>query len=450
MLGFPDGFLWGAATAAYQIEGAWREDGKGESIWDRFSHTPGKIFQGQVGDTACDHYHKWREDVALMAEIGLKAYRFSISWPRVLPEGTGRVEPRGLDFYSALVDALLENGIRPLPTLYHWDLPAALQDKYGGWEGRDTAAAFGEYAGVVAAKLGDRVADWMTLNEPHVSVSCGYAGGSHAPGERAGRDVRLAVGHNLLRAHGEGHRALKAASPSARVGLAFSLQVCEPASDSPEDAAAARRRDGECNRWYLDPVLRGGYPGDMVELYKSGGFSPPIKSGDMEAIHTGLDFVGVNYYTRAVLADAPDAGGLIRARGVPQAGEHTEMGWEVYPDGLYNLLVRLKRDYAPGALLVTENGCAFADAPGPDGAVDDPRRAAYYKSHFEAAHRAIADGVPLEGYCIWSFMDNFEWGHGFSKRFGFVYTDYETQRRIVKSSGRAYAEIIAANGLETS
>ena len=449
MLTFPDSFLWGGATASYQIEGAWDEDGKGESIWDVFSHTPGKVDNGDTGDVACDHYHRYLDDVALMKEIGLKAYRFSISWPRILPDGTGAVNPKGLDFYSRLVDVLRDAGIRPLATLYHWDLPQALQDRFEGWEGRDVATAFGEYASVVGAALGDRVKDWMTLNEPAVIVGCGYRGGSHAPGKRAERPVQLTVAHNLLRAHGEGYRALKGADPDARVGLAFSLSPFEPASDSPEDAAAARRRDGENNRWFLDPVLRGEYPADMAGMFEGAGQMPPVEPDDMKGIHTGLDFMGVNYYTRAVLQDVPDAGGHIRARAIRQEGnEHTEMDWEVYPQGLYDLLTRLHRDYAPRAIIITENGAAFPDELSPDGTVDDPRRVEYYREHFRAAHRAIADGVPLIGYCVWSFLDNFEWGLGFSKRFGFNYVDYPTQGRITKSSGRFYQSVIAANGLE--
>jgi beta-glucosidase len=449
MLSFPEGFLWGAATASYQIEGAWDEDEKGESIWDRFSHTPGKVQNAETGDTACDHYHRYEDDVALMAEIGLKAYRFSISWPRVLPEGTGPVNQKGLDFYGRLVDALLEKDIRPLATLYHWDLPQVLQDRFAGWEGRDIAPAFGEYASVVTARLGDRVKNWMTLNEPAVVVGCGYRGGSHAPGKRADRAVQLTVAHNLLRAHGEGYRALKGADPGTRVGLAFSLSPFEPASDSPEDAAAARRRDGENNRWFLDPVLRGEYPADMVEMFQGAGQMPPIERGHMKNIHTGLDFMGVNYYTRAVLQDVPDAGGLIRARAIRQEGrEYTEMDWEVYPDGLYSLLMRLHTDYSPNSIIITENGAAFPDELSPDGTVDDPRRVEYYREHFRAAHRAISDGVPLEGYCVWSFLDNFEWSHGYSKRFGFNYVDYETLERTTKSSGRFYQKVTAANGLE--
>jgi beta-glucosidase len=437
---FPSGFLFGTATAAYQIEGGHDADGKGPSIWDTFCRRPGAISTGETGDVACDHYHRWREDVALMRELGCDAYRFSVSWPRVVPTGSGAVNEAGLAFYDRLVDELLRNGIRPFVTLYHWDLPEALQAK-GGWSVPETVAAFGRYAEVVARRLGDRVRDWMTLNEPEVVAFAGHYAGVHAPGIR---DFGTAVGvsHNLLLAHREAADAIRRAHRDARVGIALNLSPCDPAGGSDADAEAAARMDGYQNRWFLDPLFGRGYPRDMLELYR-----PYFDRGrELEGYDGALDFLGVNFYARRVVRAG---GGAVRAEPVePEGAERTAMGWEVRPASLRELLVRLHRDYAPGDLYVTENGAAYDDAL-VDGRVDDPARVAFLTRHFEAAAAAIADGVPLRGYFIWTLMDNFEWAHGTSKRFGIVHTDYATQRRRVKASGDWYRRLIAAHRAAT-
>jgi beta-glucosidase len=442
---FPKEFLWSAATASYQIEGAWNEDGKGESIWDRFSHTPGKVVNGDTGDVACDHYHRWADDIKLMREIGLKGYRFSISWPRVLPTGRGKFNPVGLEFYDRLVDDLLAAGIRPFVTLYHWDLPQALQE-IGGWGNRDVAYWFADYATLVGRRLGDRVKHWITHNEPWVVAFLGYLMGHHAPGLT---DPRLALqsSHHLLLSHGEAARALwDAGDEETQVGITLNLSPIHPASESEADQAAARRQDGFLNRWFLDPLFRGAYPPDMLELY--GDQALQVAPGDMTRIHIPIDFLGVNYYTRSVVKDDPKADFLRTAQVKVEGPEYTEMGWEVYPQGLYELLTRIQNDYDPPALYITENGCAFDDKVSAEGRVDDERREAYLREHFIQAHRAIQDGVRLYGYFVWSLMDNFEWAWGYTRRFGITYVDYPTQRRILKRSGHWYSNVIAQNAVE--
>jgi beta-glucosidase len=440
---FPENFIWGAATSSYQIEGAWNKDGKGESIWDRFSHTPGKIEDGSTGDVACGHYHRWREDVALMKEIGLHAYRFSLSWPRLLPQGRGRANPAGLDFYSQLVDALLEAGIEPFVTLYHWDLPQALQDQ-GGWPTRTTAEAFVEYADLVSRRLGDRVKSWMTFNEPFVSAIVGYLEGRHAPGH-TDLDEALAAAHHLLLAHGWAVPVIRQHSPQAQVGIVLNLSGQTPASPSAADRAAAWQRDGTLNRWFLDPLAARGYPADIVQHY--GCPMDFVQADDLETIAVPLDFLGVNYYTRGVVRNNAVSEAENEPRVVFPNPQRTDMGWEVYPEGLYELLGRLHFDYRFPALYITENGAAYPDRLGSDGQVDDPLRVAYFKSHLAAAAQAIAAGVPLRGYFAWSLLDNFEWAHGYTKRFGLIYVDYQTQRRIFKSSAHWYRRVIAANAV---
>ena len=439
---FPKTFRWGAATAAYQIEGAAAEDGRGPSIWDTFCRVPGAIKTGETGDVACDHYHRYAEDVRLMREIGLDAYRFSIAWPRIFPEGTGAPNGAGLDFYDRLVDELLAAGVEPFATLYHWDLPQALQDR-GGWPNRDTADAFAAYAETMARRLGDRVRHWMTLNEPWVASFLGHFLGEHAPGLR---DITAALrtSHHLLVGHGKALAALRATlGEGAKVGIVNATFQVEPASDKPEDVEAAARFDAQTNRWFYEPVARGAYPPELVGLY---GFATrieealPIADGDMEAISAPVDFLGVNYYTRFVVEAALEPPLMLRI--VPQPGEPTAMGWEVYPEGLYRVLTRVHRDYAPRAVYVTENGAAYEDEVAADGEVRDPKRQAYLEAHVEAARRALGDGVPLEGYFVWSLLDNFEWAEGYAKRFGIVHVDYATQRRTVKQSGRWYADLI--------
>ncbi len=433
---FPPSFAWGAATASYQIEGAVAEDGRGESIWDRFSHTPGRVANGDTGDVACDHYHRWREDVALMAGLGLRAYRFSVAWPRVLPDGAGAVNQAGLDFYDRLVDELLAHGIRPFATLYHWDLPQALQDR-GGWASPEIVEHFAHYADAVATRLADRVTDWTTLNEPQVFAFIGYVEGLHAPGltdPRAG----LVAAHHAHLAHRAATDVLRQRRADARIGIALSLWPAVPASDEPADADAARRLDGAVNRWFLDPVFGRPYPADIVELFR-----PLLDDLDLGAVVGGPppDVLGVNYYSRhTVVRDSSVP--FLSARTVDRSAPRTAMGWEVHPSSLRDLLVRLHRDYAPGSIVITENGAAFDDEPDAGGFVQDDERIAYVESHLAAVADARAAGVPVDGYLLWSLLDNFEWAEGYAKRFGIVRVDFETLRRIPKASGHWYADVI--------
>ncbi|MEU6486492.1 GH1 family beta-glucosidase [Streptomyces sp. NPDC046887] len=436
----PPDFAWGTATSAYQIEGAVAEDGRAPSIWDTFSHTPGTIDGGDHGDTACDHYHRWPEDIALMRRLGTGAYRFSIAWPRIVPGGDGPVNGRGLDFYDRLVDGLLEAGITPSATLYHWDLPQALQDR-GGWTVRDTATHLAGYASAVAERLGDRVHHWATLNEPLCSAWIGHLEGRMAPGTR---DLTAAVraSYHLLLGHGLAAQAVRAAAPDARVGIVNNLSTVAPASDRPEDLAAARRMDGHTNRWWLDPVHGRGFPADMVEVY---GVQLPERPGDAAVIAAPLDWLGLNYYFPAVVADDPD-GPAPFARQVERPGVPvTQMGWEVDAGGIETLLLRLTEEYGARRLYITENGSAYPDTVRADGSIDDPERTAYLERHLAACARAVRKGVPLAGYFAWSLLDNFEWAYGYDKRFGLVHVDYATQRRTVKGSGHRYAGIIRAH-----
>jgi beta-glucosidase len=435
---FPPDFVWGAATAAYQIEGAAHEDGRGESIWDRFCATPGKVRNGDDGAVACDFYHRYRDDIALMRALGLDAFRFSIAWPRILPDGRGRVNEPGLDFYDRLLDALLESGLEPFPTLYHWDLPQALEDE-GGWTARSVVEAFAEYADAVAARLGDRVRFWQTLNEPWVSAWLGHGRGLHAPG-RATQAEALAASHHLLMAHGAAVDVLRRHSPDAQVGIALNLNQVEPASGSEQDEAAAHEFDGHANRWFLDAVFRGRYPDDMLARFESD--LPRIDDGDLASIRKPLDFLGVNYYTRFVVRPGANGDGPV-AIDDPEA-PRTDMGWEVYPDGLRELLLRVQADYAVPAIYITENGAAFGDVRGHDGEVHDPERRQYIADHVAAVASAVHEGVPVRGYFVWSLLDNFEWAYGYSKRFGLVYVDYPTLERVPKASYRWYRDFIAA------
>ena len=437
--GFPQGFLWGAATAAYQVEGAIREDGRGESIWDRFCATPGKIANGDTGAVACDFYHRYRPDIALMAGLGLNAFRFSIAWPRILPEGRGPVNAAGLDFYDRLVDELLANGITPFATLYHWDLPQALEDA-GGWPERATAEAYVDYVELVVSRLGDRVRLWATHNEPFCAAWLGYGTGRHAPGRKSESDA-VAATHHVLLAHGLGVAALRRACPDADVGIVLDSWPVHPASADPADIAAARIFDGRRNRLFFDPVLRGAYPADVVADLAG---SLPVRDGDMELIGAPLDFVGVNNYSRHVVRADPDTGEPVDVE-VPGV-EQTAMGWEVYPDGLHEVLSRLHREYGAPALYVTENGAAFADLES-NGAIDDSARIAYLERYLGAVAKAIAEGVPVRGYFVWSLLDNFEWAEGYAKRFGLVYVDFDSQRRLPKASADWYRRVIERNGL---
>lgn len=444
-LSFPSNFLWGAATCAYQIEGAWDEDGRGESIWDRFSHTPGNIIDGSNGDIACDHYHRWPEDIALMKSLGLRAYRFSIAWPRILPDGRGRVNQAGLDFYRRLVDGLLEAGITPFATLYHWDLPQALQDA-GGWPARATAEAFVEYADVVSTALGDRVTNWITHNEPWCISFLSHMLGIHAPGLRDPYTA-LRAAHHVLLSHGWAVPVIRANSPGAEVGITLNLEWKDAASRSAADLDATRAADSLANRWFLDPLYGRQYPADGVADFAD---ALPngldfVEPGDMAAIAVPTDFLGLNYYTRAVnRAEVDD--------NLPQVifpdRPRTDIGWEVYPEGFYKLLNRLHFDYSVPKLYVTENGASYNIGPDAGGRVPDAPRLDYLRRHMAAAHHAIANGVPLAGYFVWSLMDNFEWAEGYTQRFGIVWVDYNTQERLPKDSALWYRQVIADNGYE--
>ena len=445
-LQFPPGFVFGAATAAYQIEGAVDVDGRGPSIWDTFSHTPGKTFQGHTGDVAVEHYTRYPEDVALMGELGLSAYRFSVAWSRVLPEGSGRVEQRGLDFYRRLVDELLSAGVDPWLTLYHWDLPQALQDR-GGWTDRDTALRFADYAGVVHEALGDRVAHWSTLNEPMCSALLGHMAGQHAPGHQDPVEASRAT-HHLLLGHGLATRALREAGAD-HLGITLNFTPMTPATDSPADVDAARRLDGQQNRMFLVPIVTGEYPADVAEDLAAAGAPLPVEAGDLEVISTPVDWLGVNYYFRSTVhAVAEPTGkptafiGAERIDDVDPEGPTTTMGWGISPEGFTDLLLRL-RDEAPGLpLVITENGSAWPDEVGADGAVHDPERTDYLLRHLAAMTAAIEQGADVRGYFAWSLLDNYEWARGYAQRFGLVHVDYGTQRRTPKDSARAYAEVL--------
>ncbi|MFF1267465.1 GH1 family beta-glucosidase [Streptomyces anulatus] len=433
----PADFTWGVATAAYQIEGAVAEDGRSPSIWDTFSHTPGTIDGGDTGDVACDHYHRVPEDIGLIKQLGADAYRFSVAWPRVVPGGDGPVNKAGLEFYDRLVDGLLEAGVTPFATLYHWDLPQTLQDR-GGWTVRETSEHFAAYTSHVVERLGDRVKDWATLNEPLCSAWIGHLEGRMAPGLT---DLTAAVraSYHLHLGHGLAVRAIRAASSDARVGIVNNLSPIEPASTGEADLAAARRADGHINRWWLDPILGRGYPQDMVEEY---GVELPVRPGDLETIAAPLDWLGLNYYFRQVVTADPD-GTAPHAKQVSVPGARlTHMDWEVHAEGLEQLLLRLTGEYGVQRIYVTENGSAYEDVVAADGSVHDPERVRYLEEHLAACARAVDKGAPLAGYFAWSLMDNFEWAYGYDKRFGLVHVDYATQRRTVKSSGRRYAELV--------
>lgn len=455
-LAFPNQFVWGAATSSYQIEGAWNEDGKGESIWDRFTHTPGHVIDGTTGDVACDHYHRWPEDIVLMGTLGLQAYRFSIAWPRILPNGHGRVNQAGLDFYSRLVDGLLSAGITPFVTLYHWDLPQALQDT-GGWPARTTAEAFVEYADVVSRHLGDRVKNWITHNEPWCASILSHQIGEHAPGWR---DTAAAVraAHHVLLSHGWAVPVIRANSPGSEVGITLNFEAKEPASTSPTDVNKARIEDGTYNRWFVSALYGRHYPADIVAHYEP--FFPQgmdfIQPGDFEIIAAPIDFLGVNYYTRSIVRDDSDRNNLSPTRSPDHpttdmySGTENPVAWEVYPEGLYNLLNRLQFEYGPAKIYITENGASYGDGPDAMGHIADIRRLNYLRDHFIAAWRAMQNGVPLAGFFVWSLMDNFEWAKGYLQRFGIVWVDYETQRRVPKNSALWYRDVIANHGFEST
>ena len=444
---FPDHFTWGAATSSYQIEGAPAADGKGESIWDRFTHTPGNIWNGENGDLACNHYHLYPDDVQLMADLGLQSYRFSISWPRIFPAGGGKPNQKGMDFYRRLVDLLLQHGIKPAVTLYHWDLPQALQDN-GGWANRDTARYFEHYAAYVFENLDLPVDLWVTLNEPWVSAFLGHALGVHAPGENDFSKA-LRVSHHLLLAHGLAVRSFRESGrKNEPIGITLNLAQVHPASDSDADKNQARRADGFMNRWFLDPVFTGTYPRDMVEIFSRSFEMPVIIEEDGAIISSPVDFLGVNNYTRIVVRAGSSDDDFMGSPVNPPDAEYTEMGWEIYPQGIYELLIRLHNEYQPPKLYITENGAAFADEVNEFGEINDSQRIDYLQAYIREAWNALQEGVPLEGYYAWSLLDNFEWSFGYSRRFGLVYVDFSTLQRIPKNSAYWYRDLISRNGLE--
>ncbi len=447
---FPDGFLWGVSTSAYQVEGAVDEDGRVPSIWDTYSHTPGKIDGGGTGDVACDHYHRWREDIDLIASLSLNAYRFSIAWPRMH-------DPRGVAHYDRLIDGLLERGIEPVPTLYHWDLPQTLEDA-GGWLNRDTVERFAEFAAACFDAYGDRVHRWLTINEPWIVGLLGYLHGLHAPGYSGDVRGEATCFHHLLLAHGRAVQEYRAFGHEGEIGIALSLAPHYPASDSEADREASYASDGYVNRWFLDPVLKGAYPADMRARYEAIlGPLGCVRDGDLETIATPSDYLGVNYYAgrimRAVPGREPYPWQVVVPPDAPTTDggtdgvARTEAGTPITPDAFTDLLVRLRDDYGDMPILITENGAVFNDRPGLDGRVRDERRIGFLRAHVAAVHKAIREGVPVIGYCHWSLLDNFEWKLGYAQRFGLVYVDYDTLERTVKDSGRDYARIAAANGL---
>lgn len=445
---FPTGFLWGVSTSAYQIEGSTVADDRGMGIWDEFTDIPGAIEDGSTAEVACDGYRRALDDVDLLREIGAGGYRFSLSWPRIQPDGTGPGLAAGLDHYDRLIDALLAAGIRPFPTLYHWDLPSALQ-RVGGWEVRDTAGRFADFAGIAAVRYADRVPDWITINEPWIIALCGHRLGLHAPGH-ADLAESVRVGHHLLLAHGQARAAIRAVHPTSRAGVAFNLLPCYPATASAEDAAAALGSDGYVNRWYLDPVAGRGYPVDMVEIYARAGVRMDmVAEGDMDAIASGFDFLGLNYYSRRIMSVSTAESDPFGWSVLPPPGGSpvSDLDTEIAPWCLRDLLLRLEREYGSPPVYITENGVAYHEAPSPDGAVHDRRRIEFLRGHLSAVAEAVAQGANVRGYFHWSLMDNWEWALGYAPRFGLVYVDYPTGRRTIKDSGRFYAQVIAAGEL---
>jgi len=443
---FPKDFFWGVATASYQIEGAWKEEGKGVSIWDTFTHTVGKVKGGDTGDVACDSYHRYKEDAELMKKLSLKSYRFSVSWPRIQADGTGKPNQKGLDHYKRLLDTLHEANIRPLATLYHWDLPQPLQDK-GGWPNRDTAARFTEYCDVTARALSDRISHWCIFNEPWVFTFLGYAWGTHAPALKDFAATMRAT-HVVNIAQGQAFRALKASNPKFEVGSAFSVSHCEPASSSPEDKAAADRAHALANIWFIEPALKGNYPngfpgGNPYELMG-------VKPGDMELCKANFDFLGLNYYRRTMISAIPPGQGEA-ATGVRSfdafEGPITDFAWEVWPDSFYELVMGITREYNGPLIEITENGCSYLDSPDAHGKIPDQRRIDFTRGYLSALGRAMKDGANVRGYHHWSLIDNFEWAEGFAQRFGLVWVDFRDQRRIIKDSGYWYAKLAATGSL---
>lgn len=452
VVSFPKTFYWGAATSSYQVEGAWNEDGKGESIWDRFAHTPGKIRNEDTGDVACDSYHRWRDDIALTRAMNLNSYRFSISWPRIQPTGSGSPNVKGLDHYKQMVDELLNTGIRPFVTLYHWDLPQALEEA-GGWPNRNTAAHFADYVEIVARALGDRVSDWTLFNEPLAFTYRGYLEGSHAPGRKSLFDFLRAT-HTVNLAQGAAFQALKAVRPLSRVGSSFSMSACQPAADSEEDRAAAERCHAITNLWFLETALKGRYPTALAFLPET---MMGIKSGDFDRMRAPLDFVGINLYYRTLasasrlidrLSNAQEFIFPVKMIG-GERGPKTDIGWEVWPQAMYDIVTRISRDYSRPQIEISESGCAYNDGPDASGEIHDTRRIQYHDQYLRAVARAMSDGADVRGYHAWSLLDNLEWTEGYSQRFGLVYVDFKTQHRTIKQSGKWYGKVAAEGRLGT-
>ena len=442
-LNFPDNFLWVAATASYQIEGAYREDGKGESIWDRFSHLPGKTFGGDTGDVACDHYHRFDEDIEIMKRMGLKTYRFSISRSRIFPNGGGKPNPKGMEFYKKLVARLIGSGIKPAVTLYHWDLPQKLQD-IGGWANRETVNHFVEYARCVFENLGDQVPIWITHNEPWVVAFIGNWHGRHAPGITDFKTALL-VAHNLLVSHGLAVKAFREMGLKGEIGITLNMNPVYPVSNNDKDTAAAKRFSEFLNKWFAEPVLKGTYPADLLKWFMDRELVPEIIDGDMDIISQPIDFLGINNYYSSFIRHN-DNNWPICASGTDTGKDKTEMEWEIYPEGLHDLIMYLDKEYSGIKIIITENGAAFNDIVNYEGKVEDDNRLNYLYKYLEQVHRAIGEGANVTGYYAWSLLDNFEWGLGFSKRFGLIYVDYKTQERIMKKSAYWYSDVIRNNG----
>jgi len=448
---FPKDFVWGAATASYQIEGGVKEDRRGESIWDTFCRIPGKIFNGHNGDVACDHFHRYKDDVKLMKELGLKAYRFSVAWPRVFPQGRGSVNLKGLEFYRRLTNELKENGIEPYVTLYHWDLPQALQD-LGGWDRRDIADDFAEYSMMMYNSLGDIVKKWFTFNEPWCTSFLGYAYGVHAPGI-VDPAAAVRASHNIMLSHAKAVEAYKGSKHNdGKVGIVLNIAPVYPKTDTDRDRLAAANYDGYCNRWFFDCCFLGRYPEDILKIYQNALKAPVIRNGDMELISSNrASILGVNYYTRTIvssnLISDSFTGRILKFRECRPGGPVTEMGWEIYPQAFYDFLERVRTTYGNPETYITENGAAFPDKNIIDGMIDDADRIEYLKQHISTAYKAMRDGLDLRGYFVWSLMDNFEWAHGYSKLFGITHVDYGTQKRTFKKSALWYRELIRTNTL---
>jgi beta-glucosidase len=440
---FPHDFHWGSATAAYQVEGAWKEGGKGESIWDRFCHTTGNIKGATTGDVACDSYHRFKEDIAIMKQMNLSSYRFSISWPRIQPNGSGAANQQGLDYYKRLIAALHEANIRPLATLYHWDLPQTLEDQ-GGWPNRELAGRMADYSSIVAKELGDGISDWAIFNEPWIFTYLGYYTGIHAPGRMDMRDFIRAT-HVVNLAQGQSFRAIKAARPNAKVGTAFNTSYAHPKTPSEADTAAAERYHAFRNAWFIDPALKGEYPKVLASFITPEMLG--VQAGDMEITKVPLDYLGINYYDRSIIAASNDRANLDFSHTEGQHGPWTEFGWEVWPDGFYELLMRISRDYDKPIIEVTENGCSYGDTPDEHGRIADQRRIEFFRGYLGAVAHAIKDGANIRGYHAWSLLDNFEWAESYTQRFGFTFVDFHNQKRTIKDSGMWYGKLAASGKL---